>query len=132
MYPKPDDKANVAAMAPAEAPVPDKKPHVRTRRPHVAPSRRSRARRPPGKKTLGCPRVGEVGQEGHRNPTSLFRCRGSRDRVTSSKPFGGTAATSLALGAAGLLIKLSINFVQSPDKAKRLRPTRFRKDFDNL
>src|SRR6266496_3913509 len=30
------------------------------------------------------------------------------------------------------LVKLTINLIQTPDKAKRLRPSRFRENFENL
>jgi len=39
MHATPEETANVGATAPAEAPVPDKKPHVRAHGPHVAKSR---------------------------------------------------------------------------------------------
>ena len=82
---------------------------------------------------------------------AMLTCRelsnGSSENAGSARRFAGRPAvhrrpsdshrrTLVRLGGpsagAPLLVKLPINLVQTPDKAKRLRPSRFREDFEDL
>ena len=84
----PEETANAGAGAPAEAPTPDKKPHVAAHRLHVAPSQ-ARSGKPghPGEEGQHGRHVGQVAQEGNRRPPGQQkppRSSAARFRVRTS------------------------------------------------